>query len=187
MSSAWYILHTYSAYEAKISRTVQHMLEMGELDSNIVKSIKVPEEEVFEIKDGKKKSRKTKILPSYIMMELDLPDLGWKDTCAKIRRIQGVNGFVGTKPNERPRPIPVEEAKRMLARAGEIKGEKVVRVKQSYAVGDIVKIMEGPFATFEGTVEKIEDGKDKLTVNVQIFGRATPVEVSMTQVEKSVK
>lgn len=187
MASAWYILQTYSAYEAKIAREIQHKLELGDLDSNVVKSIKVPEEEIVEIKDGKKKTRKTKILPGYVMMELDLPEIGWKDTCAKIRRIQGVNGFVGTAPTERPRPIPTEEAKRMLAHAGEIKGEKIVHVKQSYAVGDIVKIMEGPFATFEGTVEKIEEGKDKLTVNVQIFGRATPVEVNMTQVEKSVK
>ena len=80
MSSAWYILHTYSAYEAKISRTVQRMLETGELDPNIGKSIKVPEEEIFEIKDGKKKSRKTKLRPRYVMMELNLPDVGWKDT-----------------------------------------------------------------------------------------------------------
>ena len=144
MANEWYIVQTYTGYEGKVSRVIQQKLDAGELSSDIVKSIKVPEEELVEIKDGKKKSRKNKILPGYIMAELDLPDLGWKETCNKIRHIQGVSGFVGTAPNERPRPISI------------------------------------------GTVDALDDEKEKLTVTVQIFGRATPVELSMTQVEKAI-
>jgi len=186
MANEWYIVQTYTGYEGKVSRVIQQKLEAGELSSDIVKSIKVPEEELVEIKDGKKKSRKNKILPGYIMAELDLPDLGWKETCNKIRHIQGVSGFVGTAPNERPRPISIDEAKNILMRSGEIKGERPTRIKQTYAIGDTVKIIDGPFKDFSGSIDAIDDEKEKLTVNVQIFGRATPVELSMTQVEKAI-
>ncbi|MBQ6781821.1 MAG: transcription termination/antitermination factor NusG [Treponema sp.] len=184
MSKNWYIVHTYTGYENKIERTIRQMLEAGELDSNVVSDVKVPVEEVVEVKGGKKKSRKNKFLPGYIMLELDLPEIGWKDVCGSIRHIQGVTGFVGTNPNVRPRPISTEEAKNLLQKSGEIKGEKNVRIKQSYTVGDQVKITEGPFATFSGTVEEVNTEKNKLRVMVQIFGRATPVEVDLLQAEK---
>lgn len=186
MSKNWYIVHTYTGYEKKVLRTVNTMLAAGELDSNIITDVKVPEEEVVEIKDGKRKTRKNLILPGYIMMELDLPEIGWKDLCGRVRHIQGVTGFVGTNPSERPRPISSEEAKNILLKAGEIKGEKSVKIKQNYAVGDQVKITDGPFATFSGSVEEIDADKGKLRVMVQIFGRATPVEVDLMQVEKLV-
>lgn len=186
MSKNWYIVHTYTGYEKKVLRTVNTMLAAGELDSNIITDVKVPEEEVVEIKDGKRKTRKNLILPGYIMMELDLPEIGWKDLCGRVRHIQGVTGFVGTNLSERPRPISSEEAKNILLKAGEIKGEKSVKIKQSYAVGDQVKITDGPFATFSGSVEEIDADKGKLRVMVQIFGRATPVEVDLMQVEKLV-
>jgi len=186
MSKSWYIVHTYTGYENKIERTIRQMLEVGELDSNIVSDVKVPVEEVVEVKDGKKRSRKNKFLPGYIMMELDLPEIGWKDVCGTIRHIQGVTGFVGTNPNVRPRPISADEAKNLLQKSGDIKGEKPVRIKQSYEIGDQVKITEGPFATFTGTVDEVNMEKSKLRVTVQIFGRATPVEVDLLQVEKAI-
>lgn len=186
MSKNWYIVHTYTGYENKIERTIRTMLDANELDSNVVTDVKVPVEEVVEIKDGKKRTRKNKFLPGYIMLEMDLPQTGWKDVCSSIRHIQGVTGFVGTNPSERPRPISSEEAKNLLLKSGEIKGEKNVRIKQSYSVGDQVKITDGPFATFSGSVEEIDVTKGKLRVMVQIFGRATPVEVDLLQVEKLV-
>lgn len=184
MAKSWYILHTYTGYEGKIERTIKALLEKKELDSSVVTDIKVPVEEVVEVKDGKKRTRNDKFLPGYIMIELDLPDIGWKATCSTIRRIQGVTGFVGTSPNERPRPISAQEAKNLLQKSGAIKGEKIVHIKQNYAVGDQVKITDGPFATFSGNIEEVNIEKDKLRVIVQIFGRATPVEVSLLQVEK---
>jgi transcription termination/antitermination protein NusG len=184
MAKGWYILHTYTGYENKIERTLRSMLEAKELDPVVLTDIKVPVEEIVEIKDGKKRTRSNKFLPGYIMLEMDLPDLGWKKTCSLIRRVQGVTGFVGTNPSERPRPISNDEAKNLLQKAGEIKGEKTVHIKQSFAIGDQVKITDGPFATFTGSVEEINVEKDKLRVMVQIFGRTTPVEVGLLQAEK---
>jgi len=187
MAKGWYMVQTYAGYENKIEKILHLKLENGELNKEYVTDILVPVEEVVEIKDNKKKTRKVKFLPSYIMLELDLPDLGWKATCSAIRRIQGVNGFVGTDPNVRPRPISDDEARKILVRCGRIKGEKNVRVMQAYNVDDQVKINEGPFASFSGVVEEIYPDKSKMRVMVQIFGRATPVEVDITQVEKLVQ
>lgn len=186
MSKGWYIVHTYTGYENKIEKTIRQKLEAGELDSTVISEVKVPVEEVVEIKDGKKKSRKNKFLPGYVMLEMDLPDIGWKAICSGIRSIQGVTGFVGTNPNQRPRPISNDEARGILMKCGDIKGEKSVRIVQAYNVGDQVKINEGPFASFSGAIEEIYADKSKLRVMVQIFGRATPVEVDTTQVEKLV-
>lgn len=185
MSKNWYIVHTYTGYENKVERTIHTMLDMKELDAAVVTDVKVPVEEVVEVKDGKKRTRKNKFLPGYIMLELDLPEVGWKTTCSAIRRIQGVTGFVGTNPDVRPRPISAEETKNLLQKSGEIKGEKQVRIKQTYEVGDHVKITDGPFATFSGAIEEVNVEKNKLRVMVQIFGRATPVEVDILQVEKN--
>ena len=187
MAKGWYIVHTYTGYENKIERTLRMKMDEGEIDTAIDSDVKVPVEEVVEIKDGKKHSRKNKFLPGYIMLEMDLPDIGWKAVCSAIRSIQGVTGFVGTNPNQRPRPISSDEARNILVKSGEIKGEKSVRIKQAYAVGDQVKINEGAFASFSGAVEEIYPDKSKMRVMVQIFGRATPVEVDITQVEKLVQ
>lgn len=184
MAKGWYILHTYSGYEGKIEKTIRSLIENSELSPTVVLDIKVPVEDVVEVKDGKKKFVTKKFLPGYIMIELDLPDLGWKSTCSVIRRIQGVTGFVGTNSNERPRPISADEAKALLQKAGEIKGEKAPRMKQSFAVGEQVKVVDGPFASFTGTIEDVNLEKSKLRVMVGIFGRATPVEVDLLQVEK---
>ncbi|MBO4507697.1 MAG: transcription termination/antitermination factor NusG [Spirochaetaceae bacterium] len=184
MAKGWYILHTYSGYENKIERTIRLMLDNGDLSPEVVLDVKVPVEDVCEVKDGKKKFVTKKFLPGYIMVELDLPDFGWKSTCSAIRRIQGVTGFVGTGSNVRPRPISADEAKALLQKSGEIKGEKFVRMKQSFSVGEQVKIIDGPFATFTGSIDEVNLEKNKLRVVVQIFGRSTPVEVDLLQVEK---
>ena len=155
MAKGWYILHTYSGYEGKIERTIRSMLENGDFSPEIVLDVKVPVEDVCEIKDGKKRTITKKFLPGYIMIELDLPDFGWKDTCSAIRRIQGVTGFVGTNSNVKPRPISAEEAKALLQKAGEIKGDKPVRMKQTFAEGEQVKIIDGPFASFTGTISEV--------------------------------
>lgn len=184
MAKGWYILHTYSGYEGKIEKTIRSLIENNDLSSDVVLDVKVPVEDVVEVKDGKKKFVTKKFLPGYIMIELDLPDLGWKNICSVIRRIQGVTGFVGTNSNERPRPISGEEAKALLQKAGEIKGEKAPRMKQNFAIGEQVKVIDGPFASFTGTIEEVNLEKNKLRVMVGIFGRATPVEVDLLQVEK---
>lgn len=184
MAKAWYILHTYSGYENKIEKTIHSLIEAGDISNSIVTDIKVPIEEVVEIKDGKKRNVTKKFLPGYILVEMDLPDLGWKATCSAIRKIQGVTGFVGTPSGVKPQPISSEEAKVILQKAGEIKGEKQPRVKQNFSVGEQVKIIDGPFESFTGVIEDVNTEKNKLRVMVGIFGRSTPVEVDLLQVEK---
>ena len=186
MATGWYVLHTYSGYEKKIEKTIRMMIENGELDRNVVRDIKVPCEEVVEVKDGKKRTQTKKFLPGYILVEMDLPDaeMGWKAPCLKIKKIQGVTGFVGTPADRKPQPLSGDEARAILQKSGEIKGERTVRARQSFTAGEQVKIIDGPFESFTGTVEEVNQEKNKLKVMVGIFGRNTPVEVDLMQVEK---
>ncbi len=183
MARAWYILHTYSGYENKIERTIRTLIDRGLISGDIVTDIKVPEESVIENKAGKKKSVKKKFLPGYILVEMNLPDMGWKPVCSEIRKIQGVSGFLGTVGNEKPQPISTDEAKDILQKTGEIKGDKTPRLVQNFSEGQHVKIIEGAFASFTGTIDEVIADRNKLKVMVAIFGRATPVEVEMTQAE----
>jgi transcriptional antiterminator NusG len=184
MATGWYVLHTYSGYENKIEKTIRMMTGMGELDKEVVRDVKIPSEEVVEVRDGKKRTQVRKFLPGYILVELDLPDLDWKATTSKIRKIQGVTGFVGTPADKRPNPLTGDEARGILQKSGEIKGERPVRARQSFAAGEQVKIIDGPFESFTGTIEEVNQEKNKLKVMVGIFGRNTPVEVDLLQVEK---
>ncbi len=184
MAKCWYILQTFAGHEQKVEREIRQRLEDGELDSNVITDLKVPMEEIEESHNGKKKIKKSLLLPGYVMLQMDLPREGWKSICNAIRHVPSVSGFVGTGSQECPRPISSDEAKNIFQTTGEIKGERTVRVKQSYEVGDHVKIIDGPFGTFSGEIEKIDTEKNKLHVNVKIFGRLTPVELDFSQVEK---
>lgn len=184
MAKGWYVVHTYSGYENKIERTIRRLMASDPQVADHVFDIKVPSEDVVEVKDGKKKVINKKILPGYILVEMDLPDMGWKYPCSQIKKIQGVSGFVGTMNGSKPQPISSEEAKRIFQKSGDIKTEKVLRPKQTFVQGELVKIIEGPFDTFTGTVEEVNMEKSKLKVMVGIFGRSTPVEVDFLQVEK---
>ncbi|MDR1986158.1 MAG: transcription termination/antitermination protein NusG [Treponema sp.] len=184
MATGWYVLHTYAGYENKIEKTIRMMIDSGELDKEQVRDVKVPSEEVVEVKDGKKRIMTKKFLPGYILIEMDLPDLSWKGVCSKIKKIQGVTGFVGTPADRKPQPLPGEEARSILQKAGEIKGERPVRTRQSFAPGEQVKIIEGPFESFTGIIEEVNQEKNKLKVMVGIFGRNTPLDVDLLQVEK---
>lgn len=183
MAKAWYVLHTYSGYENKIEKMIRRLIEDEKL-GDWVFDVKVPSEQVVEVKDGKKRVTTKKFLPGYILLEMDLPDRDWKPICSTIRRISGVTGFVGASANLKPMPISADEARTILQKTGEIKGEKSLKPKQSYSVGESVRIVDGPFDTFTGTVEEVNMEKAKLRVMVGIFGRATPVEVDFLQVEK---
>jgi transcriptional antiterminator NusG len=184
MATGWYVLHTYSGYENKIEKIIRMMTEKGELDKGVVRDVKVPSEEVVEVRDGKKKTQVRKFLPGYILIEMDLPDQDWKITCSKIKKIQGVTGFVGTPADRRPNPLSGDEARGILQKSGEIKGERPARARQTFAAGEQIKIIDGPFESFTGTIEEVNQEKNKLKVMVGIFGRNTPVEVDLLQVEK---
>ena len=186
MATGWYVLHIYSGYENRIEKTIHNMIEMGELDREVVREVKIPSEEVVEVKDGKKRTLTKKFLPGYLLVEMDLPDadMGWKEPCSKIKKIQGVTGFVGTQAGRKPQPLSGDEARAILQKSGEIKGERTVRTRQSFSPGEQVKITGGPFETFVGTVDEVYPEKNKLKVMVGIFGRNAPIEVDLLQVEK---
>lgn len=184
MAKAWYILHVYSGYENKIEKTIRVMMSQGELSRDIISDIRIPSEEVIDVKDGKRRSSSRKILPGYLMIEMDLPDDSWKATCSAIRKITGVTGFVGGSATSKPQPISQDEARDVFQRTGEIKGERQIRTRQTFSQGEHVKIIEGPFESFTGVIEEVYPEKNKLKVMVGIFGRSTPVEVDILQVEK---
>ena len=162
------------------------MTDRGELEKEVVRDVKIPSEEVVEVRDGKKRTQTKKFLPGYILVEMDLPieEQQWKQTISRIKKIQGVTGFVGTPANKKPNPLSGDEARSILQKAGGIKGERPVRSRQSFTPGEQVKIIDGPFESFTGTIEDVNLEKNKLKVMVGIFGRNAPVEVDLLQVEK---
>jgi transcriptional antiterminator NusG len=183
MAKGWYVLHTYSGHENKVEKFIRKLMEESPFDE-VITDVKVPSEEVVEVKDGKRKVTNKKFLPGYILLEMDLPEHGWKRISSQIRKIQGVTGFVGSMGGSKPQPISADEARSILQKTGEIRSDKVVKPKQSFSVGEAVRIIEGPFDTFTGTIEEVNLEKGKLRVSVGIFGRSTPVEVDFLQVEK---
>ena len=183
MAKGWYVVHTYSGFEDKVHKHLSRLSEQPRMQDNLFDS-KVPAEEVVEVKDGKKKVTSRKFLPGYILVEMDLDGEAWIDVCTAVRQIQGVTGFVGTTKNRKPQPISPDEARLLLQKAGEIKADRTLRPKQSFTIGESVRIIGGPFDSFTGSVEEINEEKAKLRVMVGIFGRSTPVELDFMQVEK---
>jgi len=182
MAKGWYVLHVYSGYENKIEKFIRILMESSPYTESVF-DLKVPSEEIAEVKDGKKKIITKKFLPGYILIEMDLPDRGWKEICSGIRAIQGVTGFVGYMSGSKPQPISAEEARAILQKTGEMKSDKTIKVSQIFSQGDSVRIIDGPFDTFTGTIEEVNSEKEKLRVMVGIFGRSTAVEVDFLQVE----
>ena len=183
MAKGWYVLHTFTGHENKVEKFIRMLMDDGSL-GDAVFDVKVPSEEVVEVRNGKKRTVNKKFLPGYILIEMDLPDRGWKIPCTAIRKIQSVTGFVGTGLNSKPQPISADEAKSILQKTGAIKTERRLQAKQDFQVGEEVRIIEGPFESFKGTIEVVNQEKGKLRVMVGIFGRATPVEVSFAQVDR---
>jgi transcriptional antiterminator NusG len=183
MAKGWFVIHAYSGQENKVEKQIRKLMESDDM-SGFIFDVKVPSEEIVEIKDGKKRSVTKKFLPGYVLVEMDLPNIGWKDVCSRIIKIPGVTGFVGSNRNQKPSPIQQEEAKAILQKIGEIKSERVSKPKMDFSVGEVVRIVDGPFNSFTGNIEEVNYEKGKLRVMVGIFGRATPVELEFIQVEK---
>ncbi|NLN45908.1 MAG: transcription termination/antitermination protein NusG [Clostridiaceae bacterium] len=166
--ACWYVVHTYSGYENKVKATLERIVENRGIHE-FIQDVSVPEEEIMEIKDGKKKTVRRKIYPGYVLIKMVLTDEIWYI----VRNTRGVTGFVG--PNSRPIPLTEEE----LALMGlESSWEPVV----DYGVGDSVKVINGPLESFIGTVEDINLEKKKVRVLISMFGRETPVELELAQI-----
>lgn len=176
MEKDWYVLHTYSGYENKVKANLEKRVESMGMTDKIFRVI-VPEEEETEIKNGKTKVVKRKVFPGYVLVEIVMTDDSWY----VVRNTPGVTGFVGSSGSgSKPTPLLSEEVAVILKRMGVV--EK--RVDSNYEIGETVRVKEGPFANFTGTVEEMDKDKSKLKVLVNMFGRDTPVELDFTQIEK---
>lgn len=172
-SARWYVVHTYSGHENKVATTLKQRIETMSLGSRIFDII-VPTRNIVIVRHGKKEEQKEKIFPGYILVKMVLDDETW----LAVRTTQGVTAFVGI--GNKPTPISEKEVATIL----KFMQMEAPKYKASFSVGEAVKIIDGPFADFLGTVDSIDEEKGKIKVLVSIFGRETPVELDFLQVGK---
>ena len=172
----WYIIHAYSGFEKKVAQSIlEQAAQKGLTDS--FEQVVVPTEDVVEVRRGKKVSSERKFFPGYVLAKMDMTDATWQ----LVKTTAKVTGFLGGK-GIRPQPITDAEAATIFKQAEE--GGKSVRNTIIFDIGESVKIIDGPFESFVGTVEDVEEDRQKLKVSVSIFGRSTPVELGYDQVHK---
>ena len=172
----WYIIHAYSGFENKVRDSIIAEAERLGL-SDGVEAVEVPTETVTEVKRGKKVQVERKFMPGYVLAKLNLTD----DVYHLVKNTPKVTGFLGA--GSKPQPISEREAARYFGGVAEAKAAPKTQVSVDYDIGDNVKVLDGPFASFNGVVEEIDFDKNKVKVSVSIFGRATPVELDFEQVE----
>lgn len=174
----WYILQAFSGYEQRVAQALQERIKIHGME-DYFGEILVPKEKIKDMKDGKKRESERKFFPGYVMVEMKMTSDSWQ----LVKHTERVLGFIGGTP-ERPLPISKKEADRILDRLKET--AEAPRPKTLFEVGESVRAIEGAFKDFNGTVEKVDYEKSRLTVSIAIFGRATPVELEFHQVEKDV-
>ncbi|MCP3029550.1 transcription termination/antitermination protein NusG [Halobacillus sp. A5] len=177
MEKRWYVVHTYSGYENKVKTNLEKRVESMGMEDKIFRVL-VPEDEETEIKNGKRKVNKKKVFPGYVIAEMVMTDDSWY----VVRNTPGVTGFVGsTGSGSKPIPLLPEEMETVLKRMGMT---EPTAAEVDFEVKESVKVTDGPFANFTGTIEYIDIDKQKVKVHVNMFGRETPVELDFSQIEK---
>jgi len=175
LEKKWYVLRTYSGHENKVKAYIENEIAQAGLEEK-VSSVIVPSEKVFEVKDGKKRSKTRTFFPGYILIEADLD----KIVTHLILNTPSVISFVG--PKNEPAPLQPAEVRKLIGKIEEKREVEVIEVP--FKVGDAVKVTDGPFNNFTGFVQEVSEEKMKLKVMVSIFGRKTPVELDFSQVEE---
>jgi len=175
MAKHWYVLHTQTGSEAKVKKGLEKRIKQCHMEENI-SQILVPTEKVSEVRDGKRKISERKFFPGYILIEMELTDDSWY----LIKNTPGVSGFIGS--GSRPVPLKEVEIKSILKHTQEAEEKPMPKVL--FEKGEGIRVIDGPFANFNGTVDEINPLKGKLKVVISIFGRSTPVELEYWQVEK---
>ena len=175
MAKRWYSVSVLSNFEKKIAEQIRASVEDAGLQEQI-EEVLVPTEEVLEIRRGKKVTTERRFMPGYVLVRMDMSDEGYH----LINSINRVTGFLG--PQGRPMPMRDDEVNQILNRVEE--GESAPKLMITFEVGEQVKVNDGPFEDFDGTVEEVDDDNQRLKVTVSIFGRATPVELEFGQVSK---
>jgi transcriptional antiterminator NusG len=173
----WYVVHAYSGMEKAVERNIRERITRAGMQ-DMFGEIMVPTEEVVEIKNGQKKTSQRRFYPGYVLVQMIMND----DTWHLVKHTNKVTGFVGGAKN-RPAPISEEEVAKILGQMEE--GVEKPRHKVEFITGEYVRVKDGPFTDFNGTVEEVNYDKSKVRVSVTIFGRATPVELEFSQVEKT--
>jgi transcriptional antiterminator NusG len=178
-SKKWYVVHTYSGFENKVKKSLEERVKQEHLEDQFGEVL-IPMEQVVEMVKGEKKTSKRKFFPGYILVNMEMTDRSWH----LVKGTPKVTGFVGSAKNPRDVPsISDAEVQRLTAQISE--GSLKPKPRVQFEEGDSVRVIDGAFATFSGTVEEVKPDKGKLRVLITIFGRATPVELDFMQVEKT--
>jgi transcription termination/antitermination protein NusG len=177
MSARWYIVHAHSGFEKKVAQTIKEQAAQKGLSSQI-EDVVVPVEEVTELRRGKKVQAERKFFPGYVMVKMELTDPTWH----MVKNTPKVTGFLGHGGKGKPVPITEKEAEAIFAQVRE--GIDHPKSTMHFEVGENVKIIDGPFDTFTGLIESVDEEKQRVKVSVSIFGRPTPVDLEYSQVEK---
>jgi len=173
----WYIVQTFSGFEQKVAETLKDTIKKKkELLNDKIEDVLVPTHEVTEVKRGKRVQRKKKYFPSYVLVKMEMN----KELYHMIKNINKVTGFLGTTGI--PAPVPEKEIDKIMGRIKE--GTLAPKTQITFDIGEQVKVCEGPFASFSGLVEEVDEEKSRLKVSVSIFGRPTPIDLEYNQVEK---
>lgn len=179
MAFRWYIVHAHSGFEKKIAETIKEQAIKKNLQ-HLIEEVVVPVEEITEVRRGKKVTAERKFFPGYVLVKMELTDETWH----MVKNTPKVSGFLGGGGKGRPVPITEKEAQNIFSQVRE--GVDNPKSKVSFEIGENVKIIEGPFESFVGMVEGVDDEKSRVKVSVSIFGRATPVDLEFNQVMKVV-
>ena len=177
MSKRWYVVHAYSGYEKRVASTLKERIELTGMQDSFGE-ILVPTESVVEMREGKKRKSERKFYPGYVLVEMEMNDESWH----LVKSTPRVMGFIGGTA-EKPAPITSKEVDTILSRVRD--GAEKPTQKTIFEPGEVVRVTDGPFADFNGSVEKVNYEKSRLQVSVSIFGRSTPVELEFSQVEKA--
>lgn len=176
MALRWYVVHAYSGYENSVKRSLEERIVRFEKQDSFG-DILIPTEEVVEMRDGKKRKSDRKFFPGYVLVQMEMND----DTWHLVKGVPKVSGFIGGSGNE-PTPITQAEVNEIVGRMQD--STEKPKPKYSFVAGEMVRVIDGPFLDFNGTVEDVNYEKNKMRVAVSIFGRSTPVELDFSQVEK---
>ena len=179
MGQRWYIVQAHSGFEKKVAQSIKEQTVQKNL-STLIEDVVVPTEEVVEIRRGKKTQAERKFFPGYVLVKMELTDATWH----MVKNTAKVTGFLGGGKNGRPVPITEKEAESIFAQVRD--GVAPSRSTIIFEIGEQVKITEGPFESFIGLIEGVDEEKQRVKVSVSIFGRATPVDLDYGQVEKTV-